>query len=160
MLLALQDASPNTTQRLPIQASKQNLPNRVKQQNTPSTFDLLQISQPNASILYKDNMRAFLMAIAQQPTQCPRHMDIKTLALLDWVEQDLILLHSITLLPPCGYNNRQKSTETVDKMKQNQCYHNLFILYLVGPPKSQLIGGPIKKDVGAKHTYLYNALRR
>jgi hypothetical protein len=35
------------------------------------------------------------MANAQQPTRRTRHMDIKTFALLDWVEQDLLLLQTI-----------------------------------------------------------------
>ena len=37
-----------------------------------------------------------MMANAQQPTRRTRHMDIKKFALLDWVEQDLIILKSIS----------------------------------------------------------------
>jgi hypothetical protein len=36
------------------------------------------------------------MANAQQPTRRTRHMDIKKFALLDWVEQDLLILKSIS----------------------------------------------------------------
>jgi hypothetical protein len=55
----------------------------------------LQIPQHNATILYENNMGALLMANTQQPTRRTHHMDIKTFALIDWVEQDLILLKSI-----------------------------------------------------------------
>jgi hypothetical protein len=56
----------------------------------------LNLEQQNASILYEDNNGALLMANAQQPTRRTRHMDIKKFALLDWVEQDLMILKSIT----------------------------------------------------------------
>jgi hypothetical protein len=36
-----------------------------------------------------------MMANAQQPTRRTRHMDIKKFALLDWVEEDLMILQSI-----------------------------------------------------------------
>ena len=36
-----------------------------------------------------------MMANAQQPTRRTRHMDIKKFALLDWVEQDLLILKTI-----------------------------------------------------------------
>ncbi len=55
----------------------------------------MNISQPDATILYEDNNGALLMANAQQPTRHTRHMDIKKFALLDWVERDLITLHNI-----------------------------------------------------------------
>jgi hypothetical protein len=35
------------------------------------------------------------MANAQQPTRRTRHLDIKKFALLEWIEQDLMLLQSI-----------------------------------------------------------------
>jgi len=55
----------------------------------------LNYPQTHATILYEDNNGALLMANAQQPTRRTRHMDIKTFALLDWVEQDLLLLQTI-----------------------------------------------------------------
>jgi hypothetical protein len=55
----------------------------------------LGIEQEHATILYEDNSGALLMANAKQPTRRTRHMDIKKFALLDWVEQDLIILHNI-----------------------------------------------------------------
>jgi len=36
------------------------------------------------------------MANAQQPTKCTHHIEIKHFMLLDWVEQDLVTLHSIS----------------------------------------------------------------
>ena len=51
--------------------------------------------QQHATILYEDNNGALLMANAQQPTRRTRHMDIKKFALLDWVEQDLMILQRI-----------------------------------------------------------------
>jgi hypothetical protein len=55
----------------------------------------LGIEQQYAMILYEDNNGALLMANAQQPTRRTRHMDIKKFALLEWVEQDLMILQSI-----------------------------------------------------------------
>ncbi len=54
------------------------------------------IEQQHATILYEDNNGALLMANAQQPTRCTRHMDIKKFALLEWVQQDLMILKSIS----------------------------------------------------------------
>jgi len=56
----------------------------------------LGIEQEKATILYEDNNGALLMANAQQPTRRTRHMDIKKFALLDWVEQDILILKSIS----------------------------------------------------------------
>jgi hypothetical protein len=61
-----------------------------------SLLEDLGLEQHHASILYEDNNGALLMANAQQPTPRTRHMDIKKFALLDWVEQDLIILKSIS----------------------------------------------------------------
>jgi hypothetical protein len=55
----------------------------------------LGIQQQAASILYDDNNAAIAMANAQKPTNRTRHMDICFLALLDWVERDLIHLDRI-----------------------------------------------------------------
>ncbi len=53
------------------------------------------MEQQNATVLYEDNNGALMMANAQQPTRRTRHMDIKKFALIDWVEQDLIILQSM-----------------------------------------------------------------
>lgn len=60
-----------------------------------SLLDDLGIAQQQSTILYEDNNGALMMANAQQPTRRTRHMDIKKFALLDWVERDLLTLHSI-----------------------------------------------------------------
>jgi hypothetical protein len=60
-----------------------------------SLLEDMHIPQQTATILYEDNNGALLMANAQQPTRRTRHMDIKKFALLEWVEQYLLLLQSI-----------------------------------------------------------------
>lgn len=60
-----------------------------------SILDQLGIPQDEASTLYEDNQGALLMANAQQPTKRTRHMEIKTFALQEWVERDLIRLKRI-----------------------------------------------------------------
>jgi hypothetical protein len=55
----------------------------------------MDIEQEHATTLYEDNNGALLMANAQQPTRRTRHIDIKKFAILDWVEQDLLLLEAI-----------------------------------------------------------------
>lgn len=58
----------------------------------------LGVEQQVATIMYEDNTGALLMANAQQPTKRTRHIEFKHFALLDWVEQDLLPLHSISVL--------------------------------------------------------------
>jgi hypothetical protein len=53
------------------------------------------MEQPHATILYEDHNSALLMANAQQPTCHTCHIDIKKFLILEWVEQDLIILESI-----------------------------------------------------------------
>ena len=60
-----------------------------------SIVEELGIPQRYATTLYEDNQGAILMANAQQPTKRTRHMDIKTFALQEWCEQDLLILHKI-----------------------------------------------------------------
>ena len=55
----------------------------------------LKMEQEHATIIYEDNNGALLMANAQRPTLHTHHLDSKHFSLLDWVESDLILLHSI-----------------------------------------------------------------
>jgi hypothetical protein len=61
-----------------------------------SILEDLGIEQPQATILHEDNNGALLMVNAQQPTCRTRPMDIKKFAILDRVEQDLVVLHSIS----------------------------------------------------------------
>jgi len=53
------------------------------------------IEQREATILFEDNHGALMMANAQQPARRTRHIGIKYFALLDWVEQDLLILEAI-----------------------------------------------------------------
>jgi hypothetical protein len=61
-----------------------------------SILEDLGIEQPQATVLYEGNNGALLMVNAQQPACRTRHMDIKKFAILNWVEQDLLVLHSIS----------------------------------------------------------------
>jgi hypothetical protein len=60
-----------------------------------SIWEDLGLEQQDATILYGDNTAALLMANAGQPTCRTCHMDIKHFSLVDWVERDLLILHSI-----------------------------------------------------------------
>ena len=48
------------------------------------------LEQAKANILYKDNQGVLLMAQAEQPTQCTKHIDIKHFALQQWVERSIL----------------------------------------------------------------------
>jgi hypothetical protein len=54
------------------------------------------LEQQDATILFEDNYGALMMANAQQPTKRTRHIDIKHFAILDWVEQDMLILQAIS----------------------------------------------------------------
>ena len=60
-----------------------------------SIVNELGIPQTLATTMFEDNQGALLMANAQQPTKRTRHMDIKTFALQDWCERDLLVLQKI-----------------------------------------------------------------
>ena len=62
----------------------------------------LQVNQADATILYEDNHGALSMANTQQPTRNMWHLDIKHFVLLDWVEHDLINLHSVSTHANCA----------------------------------------------------------
>jgi hypothetical protein len=55
----------------------------------------LGVPQNTATILYEDNMGAYLMASAGQPTTRTRHMEIKEFAILSWVERDFINIQHV-----------------------------------------------------------------
>jgi len=65
-------------------------------------LDDLGIPQHQATIMFEDNRGALFMANAQQPSNRTRHIDIKTFALTDWVEQDLMLLMDILTSENCA----------------------------------------------------------
>ena len=48
-----------------------------------SILSVISIPQDEATTIFIDNNGALLMANAQQPTRCTRHMDIKHFALTD-----------------------------------------------------------------------------
>ena len=51
--------------------------------------------QHDATVMFEDNRGALFMANAQQASTRTRHIDIKHFALVDWVEQDLMILEDI-----------------------------------------------------------------
>jgi hypothetical protein len=55
----------------------------------------LNIPQEVATVAYKDNDGCTSMGIAQKPTPCTHHIDIKYFALCDWIERDLLILEQI-----------------------------------------------------------------
>ena len=60
-----------------------------------SILDKIGVPQEKATTLYEDNQGANLMANAQCPTKCTKHMDICHFVLQEWVERDLIILKRI-----------------------------------------------------------------
>ncbi len=65
-------------------------------------LDDLGIPQEEATVMYEDNRGALFMANAQQPSNRTRRIDIKTFALTDWVEQDLMQLMDILTSENCA----------------------------------------------------------
>jgi hypothetical protein len=53
------------------------------------------LEQKDATILFEENNGPLMMANAQQPNKCMQHIDIKHFTLLDWVEQDMLILEHI-----------------------------------------------------------------
>ena len=60
-------------------------------------FEELKLEQEYETIIYEDNHGALLMATEQRPTRHTFNLDIKHLSLLDWVQIDLIPLHTIAI---------------------------------------------------------------
>jgi hypothetical protein len=71
----------------------------------------LGMEQTDTTVLFEDNKGALMMANAQQPTKRTRHMDIKHFALLDWVEQDMLILETI----PTTENVSDAMTKTLNR---------------------------------------------
>jgi hypothetical protein len=76
-----------------------------------SLMEDIGLPQNDATVLFEDNNGALLMANTQQPTKRTRHIDIKHFALLDWVEQDMIILEDI----PTSENVADSMTKTLSK---------------------------------------------
>ena len=77
-----------------------------------SLMEDIGLPQNDATVLFEDNNGALLMANAQQPTKRTRHIDIKHFALLDWVEQDMIILEDI----PTSENVADSMTKTLSRI--------------------------------------------
>jgi hypothetical protein len=60
-----------------------------------SLLEELGIPQYDATVLYEDNRGAYYMANARQTTARTRHIDIREFALVEWVEQDLMILETV-----------------------------------------------------------------
>lgn len=65
-----------------------------------SVLDQLGLDTSKATPLYEDNAAAIALANAQRPTCRSRHLNIRYLALMDWVKQD-----NIVLAPILTHNN-------------------------------------------------------
>lgn len=61
-----------------------------------SILDEINIPQHEATALYIDNNGALMMGNAQKPTPRTRHMAMKTFALIDWIERDLVIMKCIS----------------------------------------------------------------
>ena len=73
------------------------------------------IPQHHATILYKDNQGALLMAQAGQPTKRTKHVDIKHFALQSWVERDLLTMKRI--------NTSDNSADAMTKATARTLFH-------------------------------------
>ena len=62
------------------------------------------------------------MANAKQPTRRTRHMDIKHFSLLDWVERDLVLLHTVT--------THDNAADAMTKFLSKQLFYRHFDTYM------------------------------
>jgi len=79
---------------------------KTKFQNTIqlSSTEAEWVAACEAMVMYEDNHCALYMANAQQPSSRTRHIDIKTFALTEWLERDLILLKDIITTKNCAYH--------------------------------------------------------
>ena len=68
--------------------------------------------QHSATIMFEDNRGALFMANAQQASTRTRHIDIKHFALVDWVEQDMMILEDI----PTAENSADSMTKATAKI--------------------------------------------
>ena len=80
------------------------------------------LEQSHASILFEDNQGALMMANAQQPTKRTRHIDIKHFALLDCVEQDLLILQAIS--------THDNAADAMTKTLTKQLFYRHFDIYM------------------------------
>jgi hypothetical protein len=67
-----------------------------------SILHQLQIPQTEATTIFEDNRGALFMANTKQPSPRTRYIDIKHFAIIDWVEQDHLLLQAIKTTDNCS----------------------------------------------------------
>jgi len=67
-----------------------------------SILNDLGMPQHHATVLYEDNRGALFMANAQQTSARTRHIDIREFALVDWVQQDLMIPEAIKTADNCS----------------------------------------------------------
>ena len=87
-----------------------------------SLLNNLDKPQQHARVLYEDNVGAFLMADAGQPTPRMCYIDIKHFALLNWVEEDLVKLQKIST----SINSADNMTKSNTRILFHQ--HNNIIM--------------------------------
>ena len=109
---------------------------------TRSILEELNVDQKHATTLFEDNQGAILMANAQQPTKRTRHMAIKTFALQEWCERDLLILRKI--------DTQHNWADALTKPQSRQLFHRHMnhIMGLLAPQYSfKMLGlDPIHKQ--------------
>ena len=90
-------------------------------------------AQDSAVVLYEDNVGAFLMADAGQPTPRTRHIAIKHFALLDWVENDLVRLQRIAT----AINSADNMTKANPRILFHR--HNDIIMGKISPSRFEKV---------------------
>ena len=93
----------------------------------------LREEQDSAVILYEDNVGAFLMADAGQPTPRTRHIAIKHFALLDWVENNLVCLQRIA----ASINSVDNMTKANPRILFHR--HNDIIMGKISPSRFEKV---------------------
>ena len=84
-------------------------------------------------VLYEDNIGAYLMADAGQPTTITRHIDIKHFAMLNWVKEDMIRLQQIATI----INSADNLTKLTPRMIFHR--HNNIIMGKFNPKQFKSI---------------------
>jgi hypothetical protein len=91
---------------------------------------VLGIPQQAASIIFEGNDGAIAMANAQKPTTHTWHMDIKSFALAEWVERDLMILKRVN----AAINTADHFAKILDSTLFYR--HVDFIMGHISPPYS------------------------
>jgi hypothetical protein len=107
------------------------------------------IEQQHATILFKDNEGALLMANAQQPTCRTRHMDIKHFALLDWVERDLLILEAVS--------THENAVDAMTKALPRQVFYHHLDTYMGRQIPNYCAGGKDVQNSHASHQFQHKS---